>query len=139
MASMSFTRPMPSASTARTWSGSLRPAMRASRPGDQALQDQGRLAGSGHPGDHGEPPLGDVRLQGLHRVDGPGGQMDAPLPEQLFLMTPPPYWGLGLSGQKGPDLGGGVRRHVGNRPLGQYPAALRPRLGSHLDEPVGVG
>ena len=30
---MSFTRPMPSASTARTWSGSLRPAMRASRPG----------------------------------------------------------------------------------------------------------
>ena len=107
--------------------------------GDQALQDQGRLPGPGHPGDHGEPPLGDVRLQGLHCVDGPGGQVDAPILEQLFLAASLPYPDLGLSRQEGPDLGGGVRRHVGHRPLGQDPATLRPRLGPHLDEPVGVG
>ena len=42
------------------------------QPGNKALQDQRRFAGTGHAGDRRQASLGEIDLQRPDRVDGPG-------------------------------------------------------------------
>ena len=46
---------------------------------NQALQDHGRLAGTGDAGDHCQLPFRDPDIQGMHGVDGTGLHMDGSL------------------------------------------------------------
>ena len=126
VASMSFTCAMPSASTARR----LRRQRR-----DKAFQNQRRLAGAGHTRDNGQPPLGNVHLQRLDRMDGVRRKMDAPLGKQLRRRAVPGR-STPLLTQKRADLGRRVPGQVGHRALGNDVPAARTGLGAHLDEPV---
>ena len=109
VASMSLTCAMPSASTARICAGRARAADLRLQRGDQALQHHGGLAGAGHAGDHGEPPLGNVHLQRLYRVDPVGGQVDDAVCEQFVPSAAQlPQLRLGLAGEERADLRGGI-------------------------------
>ena len=54
------------------------------KPGNQALQDHGGLAGPGNAGDCAESPLREVRLQGLYGMDAAGGQVNSSQREHLL-------------------------------------------------------
>ena len=102
---------------------------------DKAFQNQRRLAGAGHTRDNGQPPLGNVHLQRLDRMDGVRRKMDAPLGKQLRRRAVPGR-STPLPTQKRADLGRRVPGQVGHRALGNDVPAARTGLGAHLDEPV---
>ena len=103
--------------------------------GDQALQHHSGLAGSGHPCDHGESPLGDVHFQGLYRVNLICGQVDGAKGKQVLFGCPGTP-GLRPSRQEGADLRDGVGLDLGDGPLGDDVAAPGPSLRAHLHHPV---
>ena len=119
---------MPSASTAMTWSGSLRPAMRASRPGIRLSRIRVVLPDPDTPVTTVSRPLGMSTSRGFTVWMAPVDRWTRPYWNSSSsrhlcrIRTSPFQTGRARSGRR-------VRRHVGNRPLGQYPAALRPRLG----------
>ena len=106
--------------------------------GDQALEHHGRLAGAGHAGHDRQPPLWDVDLQRLDRVDLRCGQMNGSLRKHVGLFSARAQHRLRPAGQERSDLRGGIRRDRGHRPLRDDAAALRACLRPHLDDPVGL-
>ena len=101
----------------------------------EALQDERRLPRPRDARHHREAPLGDVERQGLHRVDRPGLEMNAPQVEEVF--------GRGalrsekrMVRQIGSDLRGGILAHDGKRPLRQNPSALDARPGAEFDQVI---
>ena len=52
---------------------------------DQALQDHGRLAGTGDTCHHGQPPLGNLHIQRMYRVDLTGPHADSSVSKELIM------------------------------------------------------
>ena len=104
--------------------------------GDQALQHHGGLAGAGNPGDHGQPPLGDLHVQRLYGMDLVGGKKNGALVKEPVFGGAVPEPGFGGSGEEGADLGDGVFFNGGNAALGDDMAALGSGLRPHFNDPV---
>ena len=54
--------------------------------GNEALQYECRLAGTGHAGDSGQPALRNVGFQRLYCMDGRGGEMDPAIGKYISLL-----------------------------------------------------
>ena len=104
----------------------------------EAFQHHRRFAGAGHARYHGEPPLGNVQLQRLDRVDAAGGEMDPSLCEHLPRPGTPAQLCLSFSGEERPDLGLRLCLQISYRPFGNDMSTLSSRFRPHLDHPVGL-
>ena len=78
------------------------------QPQHKTFQHQCGFAGAGHTGNDGQPALGDVHLQRLHRVDTGSGEMNFSEGEKLFLFDLFPCADIGGFGKEGTDLGGAI-------------------------------
>lgn len=105
---------------------------------NQALQNQGGLAGAGYAGHGDQPPLRQVHFQRLYRVDGSSGQVQPPQRKHLLGRSPLPHLEL-AAGQKWADLGTGVLLDLCQRALCNDLSALRACFGPQLDQPVCPG
>ena len=103
---------------------------------NKALQHQRGLAGAGHAGHDGQPPLGQVYFQRLHRVELRGGKMECSLCKQGVRQCALSPQGVRLSGEEGPDLGRRVRLDGRDGALCDHMAALCPGFRPHFHDPV---
>ena len=72
-------------------------------------------------------------------MDGPGGQVDAAIGEELAGGEGRTHHRPGPAGEEGADHGGGVVLQSFHCPLGDDLPAPGSGLGAHLHDPVGVG
>ena len=105
---------------------------------NKTFQHHGGLAGAGYPGDHREPPFGNLHLQRLDRVDLRSGQMDRAVCKQRFFFGARALLRLSLAGKKWPDLRCWVFFYGGNGSLCDHVAALCAGFRPHFDDPVGL-
>ncbi len=137
VASMSFTRWMPGASTAVTCAGSGCPAMTASRPGTRLSRIRVVLPEPDTPVTTVSRPLGMVTARGFTVWIAPVVQVEwSPPANSSSFGAGGAHLDLGSPGEERPDLGGRVAGHRLRGPLGDHLAALGAGLRPHLDEPV---
>ena len=107
--------------------------------GHQTLQNQCGLPGAGYAGNDGHPPLWNIHIQGLYRVNLFGSQMNPSLLKQLVRAVGLFHCNLLSSGQVRSHKGMGIFLDFGNRSLGDDLPSPGSRPRSHFNQPVGFG
>ena len=101
----------------------------------EALQDERRLSRPRDARHDRQAPLGNVKRQGLHRMDRPGFEMNAPQVEEVFGIRALRSE-KGMLRKIGSDLRSGILPDDLERPLRQNPSALDARPGAEFDQMV---
>ena len=105
--------------------------------GDEAVEDEGGLARSGHSRDDGQPLPGDLRVEGVDRVERCGAQPDPTVFEGRRGGRGSAHEGFGASGEVGADAGFAAAVEVGDGAGGHDRAAVAAGPGTDLDEVIG--
>ena len=115
--------------------GKFAPFQAGLQSGNQALQDHGRLPGTGHARHDGQTAFWESDFQRFHGMDGPRGHPDDAEVEEIL----PPGSRFQAAFQERTDPGGRVGFQLPDRPLRDDVPALRPCPGDKFDHPVRVG
>ena len=112
-----------------------RPRMRL-QGGHERLEQQGALARAGDPRQSCQPPEGEVEGEGADGVDRVGREMDAAEGEHLVAVRTGADDRRLRAAEEARQPGGGRLRQGGGGAVGDDRAALGPRPGTDLDQPV---